>query len=89
MARRSEGIATTSAPMPAAHSASSSVQPTGTATTKRMARGRPPLAARAVESVVLGPGEKLIAVASTSSAVNSCQFMTHTLNLRPLQFQYS
>ncbi|MOA44740.1 hypothetical protein D3C78_1670600 [compost metagenome] len=53
-----------------------------------MARGRPPLAARAVESVVLGPGEKLIAVASTSSAVNSCQFMSQTLNFGPLQFQY-
>ncbi len=47
---------------------------------KRIARGRPRLAASAVESVVFGPGEKLIAVASTSSAVNSCQFMGHTLN---------
>ena len=80
MTQRSDGAATTSAPMPAAHSVSSSVQPTGTAITKRMARGRPPLAPSAVERVVLGPGEKLIAVASTSSAVNSCQFMGHTLN---------
>jgi hypothetical protein len=81
IARRSGGTATTRAPRPAAQIASSSVQPIGTATTKRIARGRPPLAARAVESVVLGPGEKLIAVANTSSAVNSCQFMAHTLNL--------
>lgn len=80
MAQRSDGAASTSAPMPAAHSNSSRVHPTGTAKTKRIARGRPPLAASVVDSVVFGPGEKLIAVANTSSAVNSCQFMGHTLN---------
>ena len=80
IARRSAGCATTSAPRPAAHSTRSRVQPTGTANTKRIARGNPPFAASAVDSVVLGPGEKLIAVANTSSAVNSCQFMGQTLN---------
>src|SRR5688572_12261961 len=87
-AMRRPGAASISAPTPAAHSASSRVQPTGTARMKRMARGRPPLAASAVDKVVLGPGEKLIAVANTSSAVNSCQFMGHTLNWRPLQYRY-
>jgi hypothetical protein len=53
-----------------------------------MARGSPPLAANAVDSVVLGPGEKLIAVANTNKAVNSCQFIEQTLNCRPLQMQY-
>ena len=76
----SAGAAITNAPTPAAQMASSKVQPTGTASTKRIARRRPPLAARVVDSVVLGPGEKLIAVAITSSAVNSCQFMAHTLD---------
>ena len=80
MNRRSAGTATTRAPMPAALSTSSSVQPTGTARTKRIARFRPPLAASAVDSVVFGPGEKLIAVTSTISVVNSCQFIEQTLN---------
>jgi hypothetical protein len=35
-----------------------------------------------VDSMVLGPGEKLIAVASTSKAVNSCQFMALTLAVK-------
>jgi len=80
MTRRSAGTATTSEPMPAAQSISNKVQPTGTATMKRIARFRPPLAASAVDSVVFGPGEKLIAVANTNSAVNSCQSMEQTLN---------
>jgi hypothetical protein len=63
------GAASTSAPTPPAHSSSSSDQPTGTAQTKRMAAAR--LAASAVDSVVFGPGEKLMAVASSSRAVNS------------------
>ena len=71
MAQRSAGMPVTSAPTPRAHSASSSTQPTGTASTKRRLRRSPWLAARAVESVVLGPGVKLMAVASTSRAVNS------------------
>ena len=75
MAQRSAGTATTTAPSPAAHSTSSRLQPTGTATTKRMAAGRPRLAASAVDRVVLGPGVKLMAVASTSRAVNSTRGM--------------
>ena len=51
----------------------------GTAHTKGMARRKPPLAASAVDRVVLGPGVKLIAVASTNKAVNSCQVMRQTL----------
>ena len=62
-----------------------------------MARRRPWLAARAVDKVVLGPGEKLIAVASASransSAVlmlkDSCLFMGLTVILRPIHDQYS
>ena len=64
--------------VPAAQMASSKVQPTGTATTKRIARGRPPLAARAVESVVLGPGEKLMAVQNASSAVSSAALIARS-----------
>src|SRR5574337_1044337 len=75
MAQRSAGAASTMAPSPSAHSSSSAHQPTGTDTTKRMAAGRPRLAARAVDSVVLGPGVKLMAVASTSRAVNSTRGM--------------
>jgi hypothetical protein len=53
----------------------SSVQPAGTAMQKRSARGRPPFAASAVDSVVFGPGEKLIAVQNSSSAVISALLM--------------
>ena len=53
----------------------SSVQPVGTAKQKRSARRRPRLAASAVDSVVFGPGEKLIAVQKISSAVNSVALM--------------
>ena len=49
----------------------SSVQPVGTAMQKRRARRKPRLAASAVDSVVLGPGEKLIAVQNSSRAVSS------------------
>src|SRR3990167_4992701 len=75
MARRSRGAAITRAPTPPAHSSSSADQPTGTAQTKRMACGSPRLAANAVESVVFGPGVKLMAVARTSRAVNSARGM--------------
>ena len=71
IARRSMGAASTSAPTPPAHSSSNADQPTGTAQTKRMACGKPRLAASAVDNVVFGPGEKLMAVASSSRAVNS------------------
>jgi hypothetical protein len=64
-----------SPPSPAAHSSSSSPQPKGTATTKRIAWRRPWLAASAADSVVLGPGVKLIAVAKSSSAVSSGMVM--------------
>jgi hypothetical protein len=40
-----------------------------------MARASPRLAAMAVDKVVLGPGEKLMAVASSSKALNSEAFM--------------
>ena len=53
----------------------SRVQPAGTARQKGMARRKPRLAASAVDSVVFGPGEKLIAVANTSRAVNSVALM--------------
>ena len=48
-----------------------------------MARGSPWLAAIAVDSVVLGPGEKLMAVASSSKALNSEAFMSPTLMAEP------
>ena len=73
------GTANIKAPRPKLHKLSNKPQPTGTAHTKRSARLRPWLAASAVESVVLGPGEKLMAVASTSRAESSCQFMALTL----------
>ena len=44
---------------------------------KGRAGRKPWLAPSAVAKVVLGPGEKLIAVASRSNAVNSCQFMVY------------
>ena len=75
MPQRNAGAATTTAPTPPAHSSSSAVQPTGTAQTKRSAGRRPRLAASAVDSVVLGPGVKLMAVASASRAVNSARGM--------------
>ena len=75
MLQLKSGTATTSAPSPSVQTTSSALQPTGTAQTNGMARRKPWLAASAVDSVVLGPGVKLIAVASTRSAVNSCQFM--------------
>ena len=55
------------------------------------------MAASAVESVVFGPGVKLIAVASTSKAVNSARgmevgresrAMVPTVDKIPLQFRY-
>src|SRR5256885_34489 len=67
----SSGAATTAAPTPAVLSTSSTHQPTGTARTKRSAGRRPWLAARAVDSVVLGPGLKLMEAASSSKAVSS------------------
>ncbi len=75
MAVRRAGMATTRPPMPAAHTSSSADQPSGTAHTKRMAGRRPRLAAMAVDSVVFGPGEKLMAAARTRSAVNSTRGM--------------
>src|SRR3990167_2408306 len=75
IARRSSGAATTMAPTPPAHSSSSADQPTGTAQTKRIACGNPRLAASAVDSVVFGPGVKLMAVASARRAVNSAKGM--------------
>src|SRR5260221_473340 len=67
----SSGAATMAAPTPAVLSTSSTHQPTGTARTKRSAGRRPWLAARAVDSVVLGPGLKLMEAASSSKAVRS------------------
>jgi hypothetical protein len=46
-------------------------QPTGTASTKRMACLSPWLAAMAVDNVVFGPGVKLLTVASTKKALSS------------------
>ena len=73
------GTASSSAPRPSAHKLSNMPQPTGTAKMNGNAWRKPWLAASAVESVVLGPGVKLIAVASTIKAVNSCQFISETL----------
>jgi hypothetical protein len=61
----------TSAPSPNPQASSSSVQPVGTAKQNRSARLIPWLAANAADSVVLGPGEKLIAVQKASRANNS------------------
>ena len=75
MPQRSAGTATTTAPTPPAHSSKSADQPIGTEQTKRIAERSPRLAASAVDSVVLGPGVKLMAVASASRAVNSARGM--------------
>ena len=58
-----------------AQALSSRPQPTGTASTKRSERRKPRLAASAVDSVVLGPGVKLAAVARSSRALSSVLFM--------------
>ena len=86
---RSAGSATTRAPRPPAHRLNKIPQPTGTATTKRMARRKPRLAASAVDRVVLGPGVKLVAVESTSRAVNSAACMPGTLSGITTHLQYS
>src|SRR5574343_880475 len=88
------GRAITSEPTPPAHSVSSRPQPTGTASTKGRAPRRPRCAASAVDSVVLGPGVKLVAVARTSSAPHSCgdmeaKLMAHTVVVMAAQLQYS
>ena len=72
----SSGTASTSAPRPSAHSAQQQRPAHRHRARQSAARaaGRW-LAASAVDSVVLGPGVKLMAVASTSSAVNSVAFM--------------
>ena len=75
MAQPSSGTASTSAPTPRVQMPSKIAQPTGTAQIKGSVRRKPWLAASAVESVVFGPGVKLIAVAKVNKAVNSCQFM--------------
>jgi hypothetical protein len=71
MPQRKGGQATTNPPNPVAHKANKMPQPTGTAHTKRMAMRKPWLAAMAVDSVVFGPGVKLLTVASTSRALSS------------------
>jgi len=76
MPQRKGGKATTKPPKPVAHSANKMPQPTGTAHTKRMARRRPWLAAMAVDKVVLGPGVKLLTVASTNRALSSEEVMS-------------
>jgi hypothetical protein len=65
-----------------AHRANNIPQPTGTAHTKRMARRRPWLAAMAVDKVVLGPGVKLLTVASTKSALSSEEVMALNVVLK-------
>jgi hypothetical protein len=57
-------------------------QPTGTAHTKRMARRSPWLAAMAVDSVVFGPGVKLLTVASTNRALSSDAVMVLNVVLK-------
>jgi hypothetical protein len=74
-AQRNGGMLITSTPMPAAHKLSNTPQPTATASTKRIARLNPKLAASAADKVVLGPGVKLMAVHSISNAVNSALLM--------------
>ena len=71
MALRSAGRPVTSAPTPSPQASMSITQPAGTAKQKRSVRRRPWLAAIAVDSVVLGPGEKLMAVQNASRAVSS------------------
>ena len=63
------------APAPAAHRVRRRVHPTGTEHTKGMALLMPKLAAKAVDKVVLGPGVKLVAVASVSKAPSSVAVM--------------
>jgi len=46
-------------------------QPTGTAKQNRKARRNPKLAAKAVDKVVLGPGEKLTATHIANKAAHS------------------
>jgi hypothetical protein len=75
MAHFSCGKASTKAPTPTAHRLNNKPQPTGTAQTKCMERKSPRLAANAVDKAVLGPGVKLLAVAKTSSALHSVEFM--------------
>ena len=75
MPMRSAGTASNRAPTPPAQMDRSKPQPSGTASTKRIERFKPRLAASAVESVVLGPGVKLATLARTSRAVNSVLFM--------------
>ena len=75
MPQRSGGQATTKEPSPVAHSVNSRPQPTGTAQTKRMACRKPWLAAMAVDKVVLGPGVKLLTVASSNRALSSAGVM--------------
>src|SRR4051812_25448435 len=88
-ARRSIGIASTSAPRPSPQASIISVHPVGTATMKPSARRRPKLAASAVDSVVFGPGVKLIAVAKSSSAVNSWVDIGAVYEGTPTQGQYT
>jgi hypothetical protein len=77
--QRKLGKAITKAPTPAAHKANNRLQPTGTASTNDSAPRKPRLAAKAVESVVLGPGVKLAAVAKPSKAVSSAFVMPHNV----------
>ena len=71
IARRSGGAASTSAASPRPHSSIISVQPVGTARMNGSARRSPTFAPSAVDSVVFGPGVKLIAVAKLSRAASS------------------
>jgi hypothetical protein len=57
-------------------------QPTGTASTKRMACRKPWLAAMAVDRVVFGPGVKLLTVASTKRALSSEEVMALNVVLK-------
>jgi hypothetical protein len=86
-------MAMTSAPRPRPEASIIKVQPVGTATMKPSVRRRPWLAASAADSVVFGPGVKLIAVAKTSRAVSSSVDMAASLrrraNTEPLHFAFT